>query len=123
MIGKLISFLIQWDEGNVGIPKKCCLGRHECEQMISVLIAHSGSQAVWIDIAGSKKERVGQRFVAVVSKPNGKRFFICFTVRNTDMGRAVRIIRIRIANRREPLCWSTSKRYLPAPPLHQLLGA
>ena len=88
-----------------------------------MIIAHSASQAVWIDRAGSAKERAGQRFVAVVRTPAEKRFFFCFTIRDTGAGKAIRIIEIRPANKREPLCWSASARFIAAPHLRQLLGA
>ena len=123
MAGELVSFLVEWDERNLGLVRKQGLGQEECEQMIAALITHTSSQAVWIDIFGSEKERSGQRFVAVVSRPYPKqRFFICFTIRDKGAGKAVRIIEIRTANKREPLCWADSERFVPAPPLRQLLG-
>ncbi|GEM_PF-4951293 len=124
MAGELVSFLIEWDEKNLDLVRRQGLDRKECEQTIAILIAHTGpSQVVWIDRAGSEKERLGQRFVAVVSRSHPpRRYFICFTIRDKVAEKAVRIIQIRTANRKEPLCWADSERFVPAPPLRQLLG-
>lgn len=123
MSGELVSFVVAWDESNLNLVWNQGIGLGECEQMIAALMAHSSSQALWIDTAGSEKERFGQRFVAVVSKPSfERRFFICFTIRGEGAGKAVRVIKIRAANKREPLCWASSKRFVAAPSLRELLG-